>query len=127
VDLNELDPKLEAAEEPRAADVSFDPATGKVTVDLTNGCAFSFPARLVQGLEAASDEDLAAVELLPRGRGLRWEGLDVDISLSGLLNGIFGTRSHMARLAGRKTSRTKAEAARTNGAKGGRPRKKAAG
>jgi hypothetical protein len=49
----------------------------------------------------------------------------VDISLPGLMNGIFGTRAHMARLAGSATSPAKAAAARANGAKGGRPRKTA--
>jgi hypothetical protein len=114
------------AKEPRALRARFDPGTGRVSVDLTNGCAFSFPARLVQGLEAASDEDLAAVEVLPQGRGLHWERMDVDVSLPGLLNGIFGTRTYMARQAGKTTSPAKAAAARANGTKGGRPRKKAA-
>jgi hypothetical protein len=113
------------ATEPRAAGARIDPRTGRVTVELVNGCAFVFPARSVQGLEAATDADLAAVELLPQGRGLHWEGPDVDISLPGLMNGIFGTRAHMARLAGSATSPAKAAAARANGAKGGRPRKTA--
>jgi len=118
--------RLLDAKEPRAARASFESRTGRVTVDLTNGCAFSFPARLVQGLETASDQDLAAVEILPQGRGLHWEGMDVDVSLHGLLNGIFGTRTYMARHAGKTTSPAKAAAARANGTKGGRPRKKAA-
>ncbi len=116
--------RLEATE-PRAAGARYDPRTGRVTVELVNGCAFVFPARSVQGLEAATDADLAAVELLPQGRGLHWEGPDVDISLPGLMNGIFGTRAYMARLAGSATSPAKAAAARANGAKGGRPRKTA--
>lgn len=128
----EIDAALERgrrlhAREPRAARAAFDPETGKVTVDLTNGCAFSFPARLVQGLEGASDQELSAVELLPQGRALHWEGMDVDISLPGLLNGIFGTRSYIAGQAGRVTSPAKAAAARANGRKGGRPSKKVAG
>jgi hypothetical protein len=113
--------------EPRATAAAYDARSGRVSVDLTNGCTFAFPARLVQGLEAASDDAIASVELLPQGRGLRWDLQDVDISLHGLLNGIFGTRSHMARMAGRMTSPAKAAAARKNGAKGGRPRKTAAG
>jgi hypothetical protein len=111
--------------EPRASAARFDPRTGKITLDLTNGCTFVFPARLVQGLEGAGDAELAAVELLPQGRGLHWEGPDVDISVPGLVNGIFGTRSHMARIGGRSRSAAKTAAARANGAKGGRPRKAA--
>jgi Protein of unknown function (DUF2442) len=114
------------AKKPRAVRASFDPETGKVTVDLTNDCAFSFPPRLVQGLEAATNEDLIDVEVLPQGRGLHWEGMDVDVSLPGLLNGVFGTRAYMARLTGKTTSPAKAAAARASGTKGGRPRKKVA-
>jgi hypothetical protein len=56
------------------------------------------------------------------GYGLHWEALDVDLSIPGLIAGIFGTRSYMARRAGQATSPAKAAAARANGAKGGRPR-----
>jgi len=126
----EIDAALERgrrglAKEPRAATAHFDPRTGKITLDLTNGCTFVFPARLVQGLEGAADEDLATVELLPQGRGLHWERPDVDISVPGLVNGIFGTRAHMARVAGKSRSPAKSAASRANGAKGGRPRKAA--
>lgn len=92
-------------------------------VDLENGCTFAFPPRLAQGLDAATDEQLAAVEILGQGYGLHWEVLDVDLSLPGLMAGLFGTKAWMARHAGRTTSEAKAAAARVNGAKGGRPRK----
>ena len=114
------------ASEPRALSARFDARNGRMIVELTNGCTFAFPPRLVQGLEDAGDSDLSAVEILGAGYGLHWEPLDVDISVPGLLAGIFGTKSHMARQAGKATSAAKAEAARANGAKGGRPRKLAA-
>jgi len=114
------------ASEPRALSARFDARNGRMIVELTNGCTFAFPPRLVQGLEDAGDSDLSAVEILGAGYGLHWEPLDVDISVPGLLAGIFGTKSHMARQAGKATSAAKAEAARANGAKGGRPRKSAA-
>lgn len=113
------------ANEPRAAAVRYDRASGRVIVDLENGCTFAFPPRLAQGLEGASDDQLAAVEILGRGYGLHWEELDVDLSLPGLMAGIFGTKAWMARRAGQTTSSAKAAAARANGAKGGRPRKTA--
>lgn len=59
------------------------------------------------------------------GYALRWETLDVDFTVPGLLAGIIGTKKYMASLAGRATSPAKAAAARANGAKGGRPRKAA--
>lgn len=113
------------ANEVRATAARYDRSSGRVIVDLENGCAFAFPPRLAQGLEGASDDQLAAVAILGRGYGLHWEELDVDLSLPGLMAGIFGTKAWMARHAGRTTSEAKAAASRANGAKGGRPRKSA--
>ena len=97
--------------EHRAAAARFDREQGLVVVELANGCLFSFPPGLAQGLEGAGDDDLAAVEVLGAGTGLHWERLDVDLSVAGLLAGLFGTRAHMARLAGRATSPAKAAGA----------------
>jgi len=117
--------RIAAQTEHRAASARFDRRRGAIVVALTNGCSFTFPARLVQGLDQASDEQIAAFEILGAGYGLHWESLDVDVSIPGLLAGLFGTRSYMARHAGRARSPAKAAAARANGAKGGRPRKSA--
>lgn len=124
----ELDAALERgriarATEPRAARARYDRKLGRIVVDLTNGCVFAFPPRLAQGLGKATDNQLAEVEILGHGYGLHWNSLDVDLSIPGLLAGIFGTRSYMARLAGRTKTPAKAAASRANGAKGGRPRK----
>jgi hypothetical protein len=113
--------------EPRATAARYDRQRDRVVVDLTNQCSLAFPPKLVQGLEHASDDELAKVELLGAGYGLHWEKLDVDISVSGLMAGLFGTKSYMARRAGRSKSAAKTEAARKNGAKGGRPKKIANG
>jgi len=113
----------EMAGEPRAASARYDRRSKRIVVDLTNGCTFAFPPHLAQGLESASAEQLAAVEILGMGYGLHWEKLDVDFSVPGLMAGVFGTRSYMARRAGQTTTPAKAAAARANGAKGGRPRK----
>lgn len=115
--------KREQEGEPRAATARYDRQLDRVIVDLTNGCTFAFPPRLAQGLEQADPDQLAEVEVLGRGYGLHWEAMDVDISIPGLMAGIFGTKAYMARRAGQTTSPAKAAAARTNGAKGGRPRK----
>jgi len=112
-----------AANEPRAASARYDRKLDRVVVDLTNGCTFAFPPRIVQGLEQATEAELAEVEVLGAGYGLHWETLDVDFTVPGLLAGIFGTRAYVARHAGRATSPAKSAAARANGAKGGRPRK----
>ena len=111
--------------EPRAAAARYDRKLGRIVVDLTNGCTFAFPPRLAQGLETATDEQLGAVEILGACYGLHWEPLDVDLSVPGLMAGLFGTQAYMARRAGQAKSPAKAAAARANGAKGGRPRKQA--
>ncbi len=111
--------------EPRAAAARYDRRRGRVVVELTNGCTFTFPPRLAQGLETATEEQLAQVEILGAGYGLHWEALDADLSIPGLLAGLFGTKVYMARRAGQATSPAKAVAARANGAKGGRPSKSA--
>lgn len=115
-----------AATEPRARHARYDPETGRVLVDLENGCSFAFPARLTEGLANASDAQLASVEILGTGYGLHWDSLDVDLSIPGLLAGLFGTKAYMDRMrasqAGRAKSPLKAEMARRNGRKSGRPR-----
>lgn len=111
--------------EPRATSARYDRKNGRVIVDLTNGCTFAFPPRMAQGLETATDDELDSVEILGAGYGLHWEALDADLSVPGLLAGLFGTKAYMARRAGQATSPAKSAAARANGAKGGRPRKQA--
>lgn len=116
-----------SAGEPRARAARYDRRRRRVVVELTNGCTFAFPPHLAQGLEAATDEQLAGVELLGAGYGLHWEALDADLSVPRLLAGLFGTKAYMARRAGQATSPAKAAAARKNGAKGVRPRRTAGG
>jgi len=108
--------------EPRVTKAWYAAESKRVFVELDNGCTFGFPPRLAQGLETATDEQLAQVEILGDGYGLHWEALDVDISVPGLMAGIFGTRSYMARRAGQAVSPAKSAAARANGVKGGRPK-----
>jgi len=115
--------RIARAIEPRAESARYDQPAGRLVVELTNGCVFAFPPRLAQGLENATDDQLAHVEILDAGCGLHWEELDADLSVPGLLAGLFGTKAYMAQLAGRSTSPAKVAAARANGTKGGRPRR----
>lgn len=132
VDLTdaEIDAALERGRiaqqtEPRATSARYDRKNNRIIVDLTNGCTFAFPPGMAQGLETATDEELASIEILGAGYGLHWETLDADLSVPGLLAGLFGTKAYMARRAGQAKSPAKAAASRANGAKGGRPKKQA--
>lgn len=112
--------------EPHAGSARYDRGRRVLHIGLTNGSAFSIPAASIAELRSASDDDLALVEVGPAGVGLRWERLDVDLSVAGLAQLVLGTRM-LLRAAGAAggsvRSGAKADAARGNGLKGGRPRK----
>jgi hypothetical protein len=63
--------------DPRALAARYDQAAGRVVLDLANGCGYAFPARLARDLQGAS--------------------LDVDLHVSALVSGVFGTRAWMTR------------------------------
>ena len=110
----------------RAQSAHYDTRKKLVVIDLANGSSFSFPPQLAQGLAAARPSELAQIEITPQGSGLHWPKLDADLTIEGLLAGLFGSRSWMrthAAKAGSVKSSAKAQAAKANGAKGGRPRK----
>lgn len=100
----------------------YDATTGRITIELTNDARFEFPARKIQGLQNATDAQLAKVERMVC-YALCWDELNADVLVPDLMAGVCGTRSFMASQAGRTTSAAKSAAARRNGAKGGRPRK----
>ena len=115
--------KTARTNEPRATAASYDKTTQRIVIELKDGFAVCVPARHIQGLAEATTAQIANVCVSGRGYGLHWPSLDVDMSVLGLMAGMVGTRSHMARLAGQVTSKAKADAARKNGTKGGRPKK----
>ena len=81
--------------EPRARAATFDAATRRVRIELKDGCAFEFPADSCQGLRGVAADVLAQVEVYPRGVGLRWDALDIDYSVPGLVAGRFGNKAWM--------------------------------
>lgn len=90
--------RLASRVEPQAKSAHYDGANNRVVVELKNGATFIFPCKLAQGLSGASADDLALVELGPRGASLHWETLDVDFSIVGLMSGVFGNKAWMAKL-----------------------------
>ncbi|OHC82639.1 MAG: hypothetical protein A3J87_05790 [Sideroxydans sp. RIFOXYB12_FULL_59_6] len=60
-----------------------------VFVELTDGRQIGFPSARFKRLRDASDEQLQQVSLRLHGAALRWEALDEDITVSGIVNGCF--------------------------------------
>ncbi len=59
----------------------------KVWVELEDGREIGFPVEKFPRLKGASADDLAKVRIEARGKALRWEELDEDISVAGILAG----------------------------------------
>jgi hypothetical protein len=91
-------------------------------VILRDGFAFGFPPRALESLQGATAQELSQVRISPSADGLHWDGLDVDVSLKGLVMGALKLREWAPRIMGQIRSEAKARAARKNGMKGGRPR-----
>ena len=90
-----------AAVSPRATTARYEPATARLVVELTNGAAFMVPVTVLEGLADAPAERLAEVEVVPGGESLRWDALDVDLGVPGLLVSVFGSPRWMRDLAQR--------------------------
>jgi len=59
----------------------------KVWIELEDGREIGFPADKFPRLAAAADDLLARVRIEARGTALRWEELDEDLSVDGILAG----------------------------------------
>jgi hypothetical protein len=119
----------EAGQEPRVLEVEYRAGHGLdlLILKMNDGHRVCIPREDLQGLASAAKQEVAKVEILGQGTGLHWPTLDIDLYVPALLQQIYGTRRWMAQLGrrgGAVTSVAKAEAAKQNGAKGGRPRRK---
>lgn len=110
-----------------AVGAHHDAARGRIVVELSTGIEISFSSKQAQGLEAARPDDLSEIEITPSGLGLHFPRLDADIYVLALLEGILGSAKwmtgQMGRIGGAARSASKAQAARENGKRGGRPRR----
>jgi hypothetical protein len=65
-------------------------ASGRlVFVELTDGRQMAFPAARFRIWSEATDEQLKAVQLRLNGAALRWEELDEDLTVQGIVAGHF--------------------------------------
>lgn len=119
--------KLDRTRGRRTKSAKYDRTHKRIVLELTNGIQFAFPVQSIPALSSATASQLSEVDVDPSGSAIRWESLDVDLSVPGLLLSAVGTeekRQHLASMLGKSSSPAKAEAARVNGLKGGRPKKK---
>lgn len=113
----------------RATSARYDRRAERIVLELTNGYLFAFPVRAIPELRGATPSQCAAVTVNRGGNALRWDAMDIDVSVAGLLLSAVGAaerRKDVARMLGKATSANKAAASRANGAKGGRPKTAAA-
>jgi len=61
----------------------------KIYIELTDGRTISFPADRFKILAKATDIQLKEVKVRLNGIALRWENLDEDITVKGILAGNF--------------------------------------
>ena len=112
---------------PVALAARYDRRRDRVVVRLNTGLELAFPPHFAQGLDKAKPGDLSEIEISPSGFGIHFPRIDAHLYLPALLQGVFGSKSWMAAqlgaMGGRVRSAAKRAAARTNGKKGGRPRK----
>jgi Protein of unknown function (DUF2442) len=129
----EIDRAIERAKkarrEPLATELEFKSGPGLelLILKLSDGRRYVIPREELQGLQSATEEQIGRVEILGGGTALHWPDLDVDLYVPGLLRGVYGNKKWMAQIGrrgGSVTSAAKKRAARVNGAKGGRPRRR---
>jgi hypothetical protein len=108
---------------PLAVRTWYDVDRGLVMVEFDNGCLLGFPLDSTPARDVPP-ERRPEVELMLCGEAVGWLKLGVGVHLMDLLARAFRARAWAGRYLGAATSEAKAEAARRNGLKGGRPRKK---
>ena len=114
---------------PVARAARSDARRALIVISLEDGCEFSFPTALAEGLTDAPRSKLKKIEISPNGLGLHWPQLDADLYVPALIEGAFGSRrwmQHIGELGGSARSAAKAKASREKGTRDGRPKDKEA-
>jgi hypothetical protein len=109
----------------RARSVAFDRRRKVLRLELTNGTFIGLPQQAIPALQQLSPREVSTVTLSSSGDTVEWAGLDIHLSVPGLLLAAFDRTQvlrELARIAGSARSDAKALAARRNGRRGGRPR-----
>lgn len=98
-----------------------------LVISFEDGSGVLLPAKNYPEFDGFDDEDFASLKVGFAGTALCHEGSDLQVSIAGLISAskplMDMASSVIASRNGRQSSVAKAEAARANGKKGGRPRK----
>ena len=115
--------QLLVAKGPVAVGASYDAPARRIAIRLASGLELRVVPEDVEGLENASDAQLAAVEVEPPGLTLRWEALDASLFLPYLVADKLGEDVFVRLILGER--RNQRRAARRLGRLGGRIRRRA--
>jgi hypothetical protein len=88
---------LNKAKGQKAITAHYDRRRRQVVVELDSGLELRFRPSDAEELQGAKPADLATIEITPSGFGLYWPRVDADVSIPGLLQGIFGSRKWQVR------------------------------
>ncbi|HEU4937137.1 MAG TPA: DUF2442 domain-containing protein [Vicinamibacterales bacterium] len=109
-------------------DAHYDRKSDAVFLIFRGGGSMTIPRHAIPGLERQPASVLEAMILSPAGDALLWPAIDADVYVPGLVERAFGNRLFAAaagRRGGQRKTKAKMAAARRNGARGGRPRRRA--
>lgn len=97
-DLRDAEARMEMLREAgHAVSARYDGRRSRIVVALSTGLEINFSPDVAEGLAGASPDDLADIEVSAAGLSLHWPKLDADLSVPGLLRGVFGSKAWMAR------------------------------
>jgi hypothetical protein len=85
--MNITTPNVELQHEPVACRAWTEHRT--IFIELYDGRIVGFPASRFRRLREATDEELGEVKVAVNGFALRWEHLDEDITVLGIVHGRF--------------------------------------
>ncbi len=85
--------------DPYALRVEYLESAHILVIHLSTGMRMAIPVENLQGLEAATAEQLRRVEMMGIGYAFFFPDLDADFYVPSLLQGVYGNRRWMARLA----------------------------
>lgn len=124
--------RTDASSEMRARAVRYIADRDVLEIETTRDAGFIVPRAWVSALADVPPSELHQLVVWPDGSAIELEERDIQISVNGLLTDILPAMLPQASLAaifarrgGRATSPAKRASARSNGRKGGRPRKQA--